>query len=288
MLKKLSSEEKEQYLDFAYSLTQNLSQTAFPLYCDRVKTKDQFVQAVRNGYTRQDEEVLLFMRDGTATGWLHYYWDEQDKALGLLSFSVQHAFGEALAEVLDYWREHFPGYSWHFYFPEENTQALAFMKSRGYPLISRETVDVLLFSEYIRQEESPRITPVTQKNFALFRRLHTQSESEMYWTSDRIEQDLANWNIFICTQKESCLGALYYRSYSGGNLEIFGIDQPADLPPDEAAAAIIELLQSALNQAQQDNARSMYFFTDPITHPAAEKLGFRRVTAACYFEGSFT
>lgn len=282
MLRKISKSEYDIFLDFVYSLTADLSHSSFPVFNDGVKTKDYFCSKSLKGLDNHEEEILLFENNGQAEGWIHYYRIDSDKYLGINSMLIGNGYGKALSELFEYWHLKFPGYMWALYFPEENKDALHFMEKKGFSNQDQEVVDVLLFKDYTPQAESENIVQITSDNFEIFRSMHSRFDSEMYWSCDRIKESLDRWEIFAYI-KGQCKGVLYYIK-NNANLEIFGIDYFEDeFDPDVTE----KLLISGLNKAKDANARSMYFFNDKKTHEITEKLGFKYITTAHYFEGRF-
>lgn len=284
MLHKISKFEYEKHIDYVYNISSDLSHSAFPIYADGIKTKDLFCSRSKKGLTDDSEEILLYEREGKVKGWIHYYFIESDKYLGLCSMLIENGFGEALEELFQYWRKRFSGYSWCFYLPSENKEALEFMAKNGISDNSREIVDVLLFKDYTSVEEDKEdknIIPINGDNFEIFGNIHCRYDDEMYWTGDRIKKDLDRWRIFAYVEEEKCLGALYYVC-AGKDLEIFGIDYAEEKYDADVTK---KLLISGLNKAGNEGAESMYFFNDKDTCVIAEGLGFKRIAEALCFEG---
>lgn len=279
MLRKLEAEEFDTYVPMAYEISLKLANTSFPVYTDGVKTKEDFFRAAKTSMEREDEELLLFLENGAAEGVLSFFALADDRYLGVKFLSVRKHYAKALAELFAYWQENYRGYEWDVYFPEENTEALAYMNGCGRRAAEVNVVDVLLFDEYVPQSERGAVFPINRRNFAVFAELHRHYEADMYWTSERIRSSLDNWAIFALEGK----GAVYYNGKGGADLEIFGVDF---LDGRWEAETAEELLIACLNYAKRSGAKSMYFFNDPKMHEIAAALGFRRVTAAHLFSGS--
>lgn len=281
MLRNLKENEFKEYIDFAYSLAMNLSKSAFPIYMDGVKDKEAFYEVAKRGLERKHHEILLFEMDGEVEGWIHYYYLEEDKYLGANSILINNGYAQALAELLYYWKNKFVGYSWNMYFPEENREALSFFEKQGYVDQGQEYVNVLLFENYTVHQDSKNVIIVDKENFELFRIVHSQFETDMYWTSDRIEKHGEEWEIFAYVEDEKCLGAVYCNGKGEEDLEIFGIDVLDSLYKNNV---IENLLICCLNHAKKNDAKSMYFFNEnAFTQELAVKVGFKCKTVAHYF-----
>ena len=281
MIRKLKENEFEQFIDFAYSLAMDLSKSAFPIYTDGIKDKAYFYEVAERGIKRANHEILLFEKDDVVEGWIHYYYLEEDEYLGINTILINNGYAQALEELLDYWKNKFAGYSWNMYLPEENQEAISFLKEQGYVDQEQEYVNVLLFEDYTVQQELKNVISIDRENFELFRKVHTQFEADMYWTSDRMEKYMENWEVFAYIEDEKCLGAIYYNGKDEENLEIFGIDV---LDSYEKNTLVENLLSSCLNHAKKSGAKSMYFFNeDAFTQELAVKAGFECKTVAHYF-----
>lgn len=277
MLQQLEEKEFDQYIDLAYEISLDLSRTSFPVYTDGVKTREDFILRSRMGMDREDEELLLFTHNGQAEGVIQFYVLEKDRYIGITSISVEKHYAGALKELFQYWSEKYRGYEWDVYFPEENEEALGFMREKGLKA-EESVVDVLLFKEYAMQPEEEGILHINHENFQRFAEIHRFSEEGMYWTGERIRKNLENWEIFVSEGK----GAVYYNGKGQENLEIFGIDFWRQEPDMDTARS---LLAACLNHAKRSGAKSMYFFNDPDIHRIVSALGFRRITTAHYFTG---
>lgn len=279
MLRKISHNEFERYAEYAYSLAMDLSCSGFPVYTDGVKTRETFYNRSKKGLERANEEILLYEKDGEVQGWIHYYFLEEDKYIGVCSMLIKTGYGHALEELLEYWRIRLRGYTWSLYFPEENTDAITYLKEYGHQEIGQEIVEVLLFEDYTPAAESTAVISVNADNYEIFQEIHNKYDKDMYWTSQRILECLDEWEIFAYLENNECRGVIYHNGKGQDNLEIFGIDCGV---PSVAEA----LLVSCLNKAKAEKAKSMYFFTEEAYRDMAEKTGFHCVTVAHYFEGN--
>ena len=74
MLRNCTKTEFDLYADFAYELATNIEKSAYPTYCDGLKTKEMFMERLSKAFERDTEEVLLFEIDGKIEGLIHYQW----------------------------------------------------------------------------------------------------------------------------------------------------------------------------------------------------------------------
>ena len=88
MLTPLKREEFDKYIDFAYELALDPAKSGYPTYTDGVKTRADFVERSLRTFERENEDILLYEREGRAAGWIHYYYLPEDKYLDTCSFCI--------------------------------------------------------------------------------------------------------------------------------------------------------------------------------------------------------
>lgn len=277
MLTQLKETDFEKYVEFAYSLALDLTSSGYPTYADGIKTKKEFIDRARLAFIRENENILLYERNGQVCGWIHYYYLAADQYLDTCSFCILEGMGEAIAEFLAFARVHFPGSELYLGFPEENTEAVMALESGGYPRIEESYNDVMDLTTYEPALDCPDIIPVTRKNYDLFRGLHS-AETDMYWNSDRLLADIDRWTIYLYQQNGAAAGAIYF---TGGPIlsEIFGIDFPGGYD----AKVYRRLVTKALNEAKRNHIRSMVFFNEERGQADALGLGFHCISKyVCY------
>lgn len=279
MLQVLEKKDFDQYINMAYEISSDLSHTSFPVYTDGVKTKEDFVRCCQKGMEQENEEILLFIENGTVEGVIQYYVLADEHYIGVNFISIRAFYAKALAELFEYWKEKYNSYRWDVYFPEENVDAIGYMKAIGCEALEQSVVDILFFNEYELQPENKCITHISFENYNKFANIHKLAEADMYWTSERILQRLEDWEIFVSEEK----GAVYYNGKGEENLEIFGLDFQTGKYDAEIAKA---LLIACLNHAKKSGAKSMYFFNDSDIHKITVPLGFHCITVAHFFTGT--
>ncbi len=271
MLTPLKREEFDKYIDFIYALALDPAKSGYPTYTDGIKTKADLVERSLRAFERENEDILLYEREGRVAGWIHYYYLSEDKYLDTCSFCIAEGMGDAIREFTAFARERFPGSQLYLGFPGENPQVEEALKSGGFTCIERDFNDVFDLDRYESRQPDPDVAPVTMENFDLFRALHAQHE-EMYWNSDRLLADMDEWRLLLYMPHGVPMGALQARKDSEMG-EIFGIFFPAGYD----AGAYRALVTAALNGAKADGAGSMVFFNDSESQADALALGFRCV-----------
>lgn len=273
MLSKINKEEFYQYLNFAYELALDPQKSGYPIYADKIKTKEDFVEISKKGLERYDDEILLFRQDGCVQGWIHYFREPGECYLQTCVFNINQGTAAAVGEFLDYIKEKFPGYHAYLGFPGENQEAAEALLSQGFVCNEESFNNSFFFDAYDILPEQGDIRSIDTENYQDFRILHAPYDEEMYWDSDHILADLAHWNINVYYKNQLPAGAVYFCT-GGPMLEIFGLDYPDDIFDETVCRG---LLTRALNEGKKSGARYMTFFCDERHRNAALELGFQCV-----------
>ena len=271
MLTPLKREEFDKYIDFAYALALDPTRSGYPTYTDGIKTRADFVDRSLRAFERENEQILLYKRDGKTAGWIHYYYLPEDKYLDTCSFCIAEGMADAIAEFTAFARERFGGSELYLGFPGENTQAAAALEAGGFTCIERDFHDVFDLDRYEPRQPDMNVVPVTREDFDLFRTLHARHE-DMYWNADRLLADIDHWRLLLYMPGGVPAGALQARKDSGMG-EIFGLFFLGQYD----AGAYRTLVTAALNGAKADGAGAIVFFNDSQTQADALALGFRCV-----------
>lgn len=268
MLRHAEKQEIGEYMECAYALAMDPAHSGYPLFSDGIATKERFVASVWESYTQENRELLLFLQDGRAEGWIQFFWIAEERYLQTDGFFIRRNTRQALAEFTKYARKHFPGYTLYLGFPRRNQDAVCALEAAGWACIEESWHDVFSLVEYEPRPEAEGIVRVTRENFPAFRALHKADEFT-YWNAQRIERTLDAWQIYMLSERETGAprGAVYARDG-----EIFGIDYREE----KFDAAVYKALMTAiLNDFHRAGRSHAVFFHDEAAQPAALALGFR-------------
>lgn len=271
MLRPCSEDEFYKYADFAYELACDLTKSGYPTYCDGVKTKAMFIDRALKAFERETEQMLLFEVQGRVQGLIHCYWIPEDHYLDTVSFNVNEAMEQALAEFLTFAAARFKGYELFLGFPAENQAAVNFLAERGFECIEDDYNNIALLEKLENVPAASGLHRVGRENYESFRKLHCQIEGDMYWNSDRILANLDDWVIFVKEENGSPRGAVYYMDSRDGWFEIFGVDLDGMA---HAPGLLKELVRAALLDAKRRGGKVMSFFCEREDEEAALECGF--------------
>ena len=273
MLTRITRSEFDRYADWAYGLALDLTCSGYPTYADGIKTREDFISRARKGMERESEEILLFSAGGQVCGWIHWFWLPEDGYAQAISFLTASHTDEAIAEFVAHAAERRPGYALHMGFPEENADAVQWLRQSGFRLLEQSVHHELMFDRYSLREVPPGVSLLSGgDDEATFRALHTAKD--LYWTAERILNDPTNWRVYFYGAE----AALYARMEENGWPEIFGM--AGNVTP----AAYRALMAACLNDGKASGAAHMtYFEEDERMRPILAELGFEVISRyVCY------
>lgn len=254
MLRLLEASEFDAYIDFAYDLSQDMTRSGYPTYCDGIKTREDFISRTKKSFDRPTEDVLLFLEGGQVEGLIHFQHLEEDRYLQTFVFNVRRDTGTALAEFVNWCRERWPGFDLLLGFPAENVEALSWLERAGVPCIARSWNYQIFLDGYTPLPGSPDVRRATAENFEEFAAVHSKIEGDMYWNCDRVRETLDNWAIFVTGEGDTA-GEVLMTDKGGEYQEIVALEFA-----DESAFR--GLLTAALNHLKAHRMKYLTFFVD--------------------------
>lgn len=266
MLRRPTEEAVKKDMALAYKLTLDPSRSGYPVYTDGIKTRADFEGAVWKGFSEGNQELLLFEKNGMASGWIQFFFIPEEKYLQTVMFSISEDTQAALEEFTAYCAEKYPGYTLYLGFPGENRQALAWLEGHNWEQAEKCWNNVLRLENYEIQQEVGDIRPVSKENFADFRCLHSWYEADMYWNSERLYQALDQWDIWLYYENDSPVGAVYYQ-----NGEIMGVDFREGIFRE---TVFHSLLVKVMNHCKKQGTGHIVFFHEGAGQATVLDAGF--------------
>lgn len=268
MLIKATKEDIEKYIDSAYSLAIDQTQSGYPLFSDGISTKAQFIEHVWRGFEGKNSDILLFVSEGKADGLIQFFYIEQDRYLQMNGFFIGGDTEQALTEFIEYAGENFAGYSLYFGFPKRNSRAIASLKNNGCELVEKSYHDIFKFENFTAQEELADVAKVNESNFFEFGKIHKTDEFT-YWNSERIYETLKDWSIYLLYRDEIAVGYICARDG-----EIFDLGYRDNIFDENTYKALVTAI---LNDLKAQGHKHLIFFNEEESQPAALEIGFNCV-----------
>ncbi len=220
MLTKITKQQFDSCIDYAYSLALDITKSSYPTFTDNIKTKSDFVDMSLRGL-EGDNEILLFTHNGTVHGWVQVFWEEDNRYLQLQAFLIDNYIDIAITQLDKYIADNFVGYEVYMGFAPDNKQACSYL-SKSYKLIEHSYNHVLHFSNCkLSPCHDVPLTKIDRDNFHLFASMH-DSVADTYWTSSRLQDNLDKFYIYVAMACNKPVGYIYY-NIAGGMAEIYGV-----------------------------------------------------------------
>lgn len=272
MLVKATLEDVKKYGDFAYSLALDPERSAYPTYCDGIKTKSDFLAAAESAVKDEASELLLFYLDGSVEGWISFFWIEEDRYFQLSGFNIARGTDVALTELMNLVATEFSGYTAYFGFPADNRSATDFLARHGFECIGSDLNHSFFFDDFTPKECSPCALEIGRHNFDLFRAVY-RPDPETYWNADRIFEAVDNWTIFVYMQENEPL-ATVFSTGKGECREVFGAEFRGGVFNGEM---FCELLMRTLSECKNTGAKHLTYLCGKTESKTLTALGFRLV-----------
>lgn len=276
MLRKATQAEITQYMDFAYQLALNPATSGYPAYFGGVNSKEDFIFRAWRSFHEENREILLYICDGRVEGWIQFYVLPEDNYLQTEGFNVGKNIGTALAEFAKYCSENYADYDLYLGFPEDNQEAVSWLREHGWSCAEQSWNQILHIKDYRIRPESLNIRKVSKDNFEDFCTIHSRYDDVMYWSCQRLYEDLDHWHIYLYDRENRAVGYILYRDE-----EIFGLCFADNVFDEEVYRA---LLIKAANDHQERGLEDVVFFQDDDEWSAAREIGFQRVGKYVLFE----
>lgn len=276
MLIPMTAERWDACADQAWRLACSLKTSGFPTYLDGVKTRADFDRRAQQGLADERDALLTFERDGAARGYIHAYTLPEEQYVSTCFFLTEDGWqGAALAEFTAWARQHWPGAQLDLGFPEENASACAWLEANGFKRLEQSLEYMLSLDNAPEREVPPGVRRLTNapEDAALLRALHT--DSDMYWTSERVLADWQNWLVYV-NRRDALLMCMRNPALP----EIFAVFCPKDL----WASAVPGMLAACARALRAEGARHLcYFAEDDAEAAVLAEAGFRRIAGYAAF-----
>ena len=267
MLNRLTEAELPQYAPWAYALATTAEHASYPTYMDGIKTREEFLRRAQRGF--EDEEVLLFRHAGEVCGWIQWYALPEDNYAGTVSFLVEARADEAAAEFAAHVARQYPGATLDIGVDGANVLLAHALEQAGFHCIECAVNHTIFFDAY-QPREAAHASVMQAGEEDDFIRLHTGDG--MYWTAERILDDLPSWRVYLYRGEARPTAALVCQMDDWP--EVFAVFMEGGF----CAEAYRSLMTACLNDLHAAGCHHMtYFEEEDGVLPVLEALGFVRV-----------
>ena len=269
MLRKATAEDISRYAPWAYTMAMTAEHASYPTWRDGLKTREDFMQRAQRGL--EDEEVLLFCRDGEVCGWIQWFAMPEENYAMTVTFLVENHAADAAREFAAHAAQRLSGAVLDIGLDGANTQAAAALKLVGFTLLESSVNHTMHFAHDQPRPWPQGVARMTAADEADFRRLHNWPD--MYWNAERILADLSGWRVYLHREAGESVAALVCRA--GEWPEVFSVDFGGKAFRPESYR---RLMTACLNDIHADGRSHMtYFEEEEQALPILAELGFDRV-----------
>ncbi|MFC3927060.1 hypothetical protein ACVR05_03390 [Streptococcus caprae] len=277
MWEELTRQNYQYYLPLAYEWSQKIEQTAFPLFCDGVKTRDDFYRWAQEGIERENEHLLIYKIGNQPIAWIHYFVLQDEKQLGLCTFFIIKSVATVMSDLMQLFQQFYCQYKLIFYVPHQNYHLCTVLDQIGQK-IDKQYVDIAHLDNLTAQDSIETVQLVTSENRTQLNDLLAKIEYGNH-IAERLLTEPHIWDVFIYLSNHQPIAILYASHKNPIIHEIFGIVTIKKV----TEGVIADLVRASLSHSRSNEARFLYFFTDDKEHAIVSQLGFKMLTKAiCY------
>jgi RimJ/RimL family protein N-acetyltransferase len=280
MIRRVEKNELESVAKYAYQLNSDPQHKCKAFPTDYVYIAKQFKQII----SHPNDELLILTDENTLCGVLALCVEPEDKYLEALGGVFAHNNYEAAAkEFYEYLKSNYSGYKFDAAYPEENQQAIEFMKSIGAKLEGNDYELRIGKNKYKSLPESANIIELNEKYYRGFVEIHDRFHPNAYWTGQRLLKALDRFDIFIVIENDEVIGSIV-TSNSTRKVEEFYLIEVAENKQNQGYGTA--LINQALNHAFHNGTDELMVMVDKNNEAALhvyEKLGFKKTDTCLTF-----
>lgn len=210
----------EEAIEFAWDVTRRDEKAGYPEKTWEYEgLREEFIKA----YNHKDDKMLLLRSGEDITGVVCLFVDKQDMYLQTIGgIYYKDDFEYVLNKFIEYLEKNFKNYEIIIGYTSKDKNILKVLEQKGEIFEKAEFFKLyknnLKFKD-IRED----IRLLTTDDFEDFSDIHDKINSNMYWTSERLKEDLDNWRIFVYKESGKIKSYIMIRVYLDLTGEIFNI-----------------------------------------------------------------
>ncbi|MEA4960815.1 GNAT family N-acetyltransferase, partial [Lutispora sp.] len=235
---------------------------------------NKILRQFENMINHPNDELLISTDDLNISGVLALLVEPEDMYLEAIGGVFAKNNYEAVAkEFYTYLEDNYKGYRFDAPYPEENEQAIDFMKSIGAELLDFDYELRLSKNEYESMAEIDNIIMLNEKYYGSFVEIHNKFHPDAYWTGERLLKALDKFDIFIILEEEKVIGSIVTSKFSK---EIYLMEVSEDKQNLGYGTALInKAIKHAFNNGA-DELMVMVEKNNLVAIHMYEKFGFKK------------
>ena len=273
MIRNVERNELESVARYAYELNSNQEHKckAFPADYESIIT--QFEKILNH----PNDELLIITNGVNICGVLALLVEPEDMYIEAIGgVFAKNNYESVAQEFYEYLKSKYIGYHLDAAYPEENQQAIDFMKSIEAKLSGFDYELRLGKNAYEGYPEIDNIIGLNEKYYKGFVDIHDKFHTDVYWTGERLLKALDQFDIFIILDKDEVIGSVVTSKYENKSEEIYLIEVAENRQNLGYGTA---LMNKAIKHAFSSGTEELMVMVEKDNMAAIhlyEKLGFKK------------
>ncbi len=254
------------HLDAMYDLACDKKKSAFPSYLNPSWTKDDFKNQLLKSFEREDEVVLLDVKDDFVCG-LAIVGSEEGYVYTQGIYSNLND-GSYMQDLMTYCELNYEMSTFHVNMNEENLNACEKLRELKFDVVECACATSLNMSKVKEDHYDQQVISINSQNYHLFKQLQQKYDDKMYWNTERVFAHLDDWLLYAYIKGQETLAVLMTRCVDN-SAEVFAYTSVND-DVDMHRSCIL----TCLSDLKQRNIQELTYFTSKNNVDILKSIGF--------------
>lgn len=272
MIKEIGEDLLEKVVKLAWEISQ--AKNSFPKYESYDDMYNGFLKAIHHN----EDKVLVCCENGEIIGVLNLFVETKNKFLqGQGGIFAKGDFNFVATQFIDYLRKNYEGNEMFFGYPAENEEAINFLKQINAELAESSLTMELEKNEFIKSLVSSDVVPLEKEYYDEYAAFHDKHNPDIYWTSERIFENLNIWKIYIVVKKQKIAGSILIRMVDDKLADICCVTIDSKY---NSCGLELDLFSESLYDIFKEGKERVLHFVDEDANEelhAALKVGFKQI-----------
>lgn len=275
-------DELNSVFDFAWELSQDDRYASY----HRIDSQKQVKEYIRSAMSHPLERIIASYDDGVINGLVIYFWKSDEKYAQTTMFLIRNNFSDTANELLNYIMQHLPGYELLIGVPFSNLQANNYFIENHHQCVD-SLIDTRISDfkgSFVSVNET--VHQITKENFNEYLQFHDKFALplDMYYTSQKLRNEIDNFLVFIIKRDASICGSIFTKIV-GEVAEIYGLFIDQEYRNNSIGLSLLSHTLNELLKMESIPTEIIFFVEEgnPEELETAIKSGFKIVdTYRCY------
>ncbi|MFA5522838.1 MAG: hypothetical protein WDA24_00625 [Tissierellales bacterium] len=274
MIKEVGEELLEEVVKLAWEISQNENKNSFPKHESYDDMYNAFLKAIHHN----KDKVLVCYEDGEMVGVLNLFVETKNRYLqGNGGIFAKGEFNFVATQFIDYLRKNYEGNEMFFGYPAENVDAISFLTEINAELAESSLTMELKKQNFIQSLVSNDVVLLEKDYYEEYAVFHDKYNPDIYWTSERIFENLNIWKIYIVVKNQKIAGSILIRMVDDKLADIYCVTIDSNY---NSCGLELDLLSRSLYDIFKEGKERVLHFVDEGADDelqAALKTGFKQI-----------